>query len=982
MSHPLITNCVVDVMRPHARSQNQSSETYCTQCGISSNYPNISFNSVGICNLCLSYETYKDKAQQYFKTLNDLQAIFADAKAKKRGKYDCLMLLSGGKDSTYALYQLVSMGLEVLAFTLDNGYISEQAKGNIRRVVESLKVDHIFGATPAMNAIFVDSLQRHCNVCNGCFKTIYTLSMKLADEKGIPVIVTGLSRGQFFETRLTEELFTQPNLEIDQIDRLVLEARKAYHRVDDAIFRELDVATLQDDAIFERIQIVDFYRYCDVDLEELLAFLKDHAPWIRPSDTGRSTNCLINDVGIYVHKQKQGYHNYALPYSWDVRLGHKERDSALEELNDAIDVENVRQILQEIGYEDANSTEDRLVAYYVSSRPLTSSELRTYLAQKLPGNTIPAYFIPLEEIPLTTNGKLDRQALPSLEETRSELNTAFIAPSTLVEKTLAQIWQTVLKLDRVGIYDNFFDLGGDSIMAIQIVARANEMGLHLNPERVFQYPAIVELAREVNASSTALAEQGLITGNIPLTPIQHRFFAQNLHNPHHYNQSLLLEVSETLEPNLLTEVLQQLLIHHDALRLQFAQKLATWQQCNLDAVTNIEVKSFDLSGQTAAEQERAVATTEADLQTRLDLNTGKLIQVALFTLGEDRANLLLIIIHHLAIDGVSWLILLEDLQTLYRQLSNRETIQLPLKTTSFKQWSEGLVKSSLSEEVDYWLNSACAYSQLPVDYKREGGNTEASAQTISVALSKAETQSILQEIPTVHHTQINELLLTALVLTFAEITQQQSLQIDLEGHGREENMVESANLVRTIGWFTSVFPITLTVSSPENLESALNSVKTQLRAIPNRGIGYGILRYLSSDVALTQKLESLPRSEILFNYLGRMEQLLPADSPFKFARELTLSRSQSEQRQYILEINAFIIQEQLRIDWCYSQNLHQTTTIQKIADNFVTKVRSLINHCLASEEKDYLPSDFPLANLDEQKLSKLASLLGKSDREA
>ena len=424
LSHPAITNCVVDVVHPHSHSQNQSPETYCTRCGISSNYPDINFNSVGVCNLCLSYETYKQKAQQYFKNLNDLQAIFADAKAKKRGKYDCLMLLSGGKDSTYVLYQLVAMGLEVLAFTLDNGYISEQAKGNIRRVVDSLKVDHIFGTTPAMNTIFVDSLQRHCNVCNGCFKTIYTLSMQLADQKGIPIIVTGLSRGQFFETRLTEELFTQPNFDIDQIDRLVLEARKAYHRVDDAIFRELDVATLQDDAIFERIQIVDFYRYCDVELEELLAFLKDHAPWIRPSDTGRSTNCLINDVGIYIHKQKQGYHNYALPYSWDVRLGHKERDSALEELNDAIDVENVQQILQEIGYEDANSTEDRLVAYYVSSQPLTASELRTYLAQKLPSNTIPAYFVQLETIPLTNNGKLDRQALPSLEETRPEINTA------------------------------------------------------------------------------------------------------------------------------------------------------------------------------------------------------------------------------------------------------------------------------------------------------------------------------------------------------------------------------------------------------------------------------------------------------------------------------------------------------------------------------------------------------------------------------
>ena len=424
-SHPMITDCVVDVIEHHSLPKVQPSLTHCTQCGLPSNYPNITFDEAGVCHLCRAYETYQEKAQQYFKTLEDLQAIFAQAKAQ--GDYDCLMLLSGGKDSTYVLYQLVGMGLKVLAFTLDNGYISEQAKDNIRRVVQSLEVDHIFGSTPAMNAIFVDSLKRHCNVCNGCFKTIYTLSLQLAEEKGIPIIVTGLSRGQFFETRLTEELFTQPTVDVDQIDQTILEARKAYHRVDDAISRELDVGIFQDDTLFEKIQIVDFYRYCDVELEEVLTFLKEKAPWIRPSDTGRSTNCLINNVGIYIHQQKQGYHNYALPYSWDVRLGHKDRDAALEELNDAIDVEKVQQILQEIGYEDVEESEDRLVAYYVSSTPLTPSDLRTYLAQKLPSNILPAYFVPLEQIPLTPNGKVDRQSLPRPEESRPELKTAFIA---------------------------------------------------------------------------------------------------------------------------------------------------------------------------------------------------------------------------------------------------------------------------------------------------------------------------------------------------------------------------------------------------------------------------------------------------------------------------------------------------------------------------------------------------------------------------
>ncbi len=257
--------------------------------------------------------------------------------------YDCLMLYSGGKDSTYALCRLVEMGLSVYAFTLDNGFISEGAKENIRKVTGQLGVPVEFATTPAMNAIFRDSLMRFSNVCNGCFKTIYTLSMKRARELGIPIIVTGLSRGQMFETRLTEEMFRDGRRSPEEVDAAVLAARKAYHRVADEVSRSLDVEIFDDDRIFEEIRFVDFYRYCDVGMEELYSYLEQKVPWVRPKDTGRSTNCLINDAGIYVHKKERGYHNYALPYSWDVRLGHKTREGALDELDDEIDVDHVRE---------------------------------------------------------------------------------------------------------------------------------------------------------------------------------------------------------------------------------------------------------------------------------------------------------------------------------------------------------------------------------------------------------------------------------------------------------------------------------------------------------------------------------------------------------------------------------------------------------------------------------------------------------------
>ncbi|MDJ0579751.1 non-ribosomal peptide synthetase [Crocosphaera sp.] len=977
LSHPKITDCVVDIVQKKASLDSKSSIIHCSQCGIPSNYPNITLDENGVCNLCNAYENYQHRIQQYFKPFDELKKILNEAKTNKRGEYDCLMLLSGGKDSTYVLYQLVGMGLKVLTFTLDNGYISEQAKGNIQRVVESLNVDHIFGNTPAMNKIFVDSLQRHCNVCNGCFKTIYTLSMQLADEKGIPVIITGLSRGQFFETRLTVELFTQPNFDVNEIDKMVLEARKAYHRVDDAIYRELDVTAFSDDEIFNRVKIVDFYRYCDVELEEMLRFLKENAPWIRPSDTGRSTNCLINNAGIYVHTQQQGYHNYALPYSWDVRLGHKERDTALEELNDNINVEDVERILQEIGYEEVENEDNKLVAYYVSSTHLSSADLRTYLSQKLPRNTIPSYFIPLDKIPLTNNGKLDRTCLPSPENTRPELDTTFVIPSQPLEKTLSQIWTTVLKVNQIGIYDNFFDLGGDSIMAIQIAIKANEFGLQLSPNQLFQHPTIKELADNIDTLSIILSEQGLVTGSVPLTPIQHRFFAQNVQEPNHWNQSLLLEIDEKLDNNLLEKALQQLLIHHDSLRSQFKKESFSWQQFIPESIPNVTVTSVDLSHKTVSEQDDSTAKIEENLQKSINLAQGELIKIALLNLGNNQKNHLLIIIHHLAIDGVSWSILLKDLQTLYQQLKNGQPCQLPLKTTSFKQWSEKLVElanldNNLQTEIEYWQSlSGTELPSLSLDYDSTE-NTEATAKNITVSLTAEETNLLLQDIPKIHHTHINEILITALTLSITEITQNPLIQIDLEGHGREQEIVKGANLVRTIGWFTSIFPVIFKIENNKNLELSLTSIKEELSNIPNRGISYGILHYLRSD----EILEAISPSKILFNYLGIMEQLLAENSPFKLCRELTLSRSDQEKRQYILEINAFIIEEKLTIDWRYSGNFNQEKIVKQMIDNFSKKLRSLITHCSQSQAEDSTPNDFPLANLTEDKINKIAKLLG------
>lgn len=497
---PRIEQCVV-VAHRRATSDAAASESvrHCVRCGLPSNFPRVAFDADGVCDLCRAYDAIAPHALAYFRTMDDLRALFEASARAHPSRYDCLMLYSGGKDSTYALCRLVEMGLSVYAFTLDNGFISEGAKENIRKVTAQLGVPIEFGTTPAMNAIFRDSLARFSNVCNGCFKTIYTLGMLRARDLGIPIVVTGLSRGQMFETRLSAEMFRDGRFRPDEVDAAVLAARKAYHRVPDEVSRTLDVRAFADDRIFEQVQFVDFYRYCDVGMDEMLDHLARTVPWIRPSDTGRSTNCRINDLGIHVHQKERGYHSYALPYSWDVRLGHKTRAAALDELDDDIDPASVRRLLAEVGYDEQRITaageQTSLVGFYVASGDVAEPDLRQALGERLPASWIPLRLRRVDAIPLTANGKVDEQALSDLQSERAP-QVDYRAPEGPVEEFLAGVWRDELGVARVGSGDSFFDLGGTSLIAMQVMVRlCQEFDITLPLATMFTHPTLGELAR-------------------------------------------------------------------------------------------------------------------------------------------------------------------------------------------------------------------------------------------------------------------------------------------------------------------------------------------------------------------------------------------------------------------------------------------------------------------------------------------------------
>jgi amino acid adenylation domain-containing protein/non-ribosomal peptide synthase protein (TIGR01720 family) len=641
---------------------------------------------------------------------------------------------------------------------------------------------------------------------------------------------------------------------------------------------------------------------------------------------------------------------------------------------------NVKQAVVVAREDVASST--RLVAYIVPNldqqemdddlREFVKQRLRYYLGQRLPHYMVPAVFVLLDELPVTPSGKIDRKALPPPEGGRSGLSDEFVAPRTASEEILVKVWSQVLGIERIGILDNFFGLGGDSILGIQIIAKANKAGLQLNPNQMFQHQTIAELAAAAGTVQAVRSEQNIVVGPIHLTPIQRWFFEQELPDRHHYNQSVMLEVRNKIDPDLVQEAFRRLLEHHDALRLRFLKQAEGWQQINSATSEVVPFVCLDLSDVSEDKLPRRIQAAAEEAQSSLDLSEGVIMRVIYFDLGAYGASHLLIIIHHLVVDGVSWRILLEDLQTVCQQLSHDERITLPAKTTSFKQWSEELSKYATSEavtqELSYWLDETRSGARcLPIDYQ-QGTNTEASARSVNTTLSAKETRALIQDVPNAYRTRIDEVLLTALAQAFSSYTGGQSLLFDLEGQGRE-NISSEIDLSRTVGWFTTQFPVLLTIDNAADCGGALTSVKEQVRAIPNRGLGYGVLRYLRGDDELSNKLRSLPQPQLGFNYLGQFDQVLSQESWFGPGKESSgRSISLRGMRSHLLDVIASVTGGQLQASWTYSENLHKPSTIEALAEAYITALQRLIAHCLSPEAGGYTPSDFPLANIGQDDL--------------
>ena len=612
-----------------------------------------------------------------------------------------------------------------------------------------------------------------------------------------------------------------------------------------------------------------------------------------------------------------------------------------------------------------DQSEMSLCAYIVGDRVGLKAELQDYLKKSLPDYMIPTYLIQLDAFPLTANGKLDRKAFP--RPGRDDLlDTEYQPPTNPTEQLLVKIWQEVLKQKEIGITDHFFSLGGDSIKAIQVAARLQQHGKKIDVHQILQYPTIQTLAMRVEDQRLPSSQQPL-TGKVPLTPIQRHFFAQSFANKHHWNQAVLIASPSPWEIEGVKRSFQQLVSYHDVLRMRYFETEKGQIEQRMEEVSTIHftVDTFHYDRETDLAKK---IREEADrLQRSLNLEHGPLVRLAIFE-TDDRHELL-IIVHHLLIDGVSWRILLDDFFHLYQGYLQQKKRSLPPKTTSYQLWAQKLLayanSSEFLQEVAYWeeMDKKTIPPLFRSDTILPKGRLKDSA-TLQFCLNKEQTTALLEEVHHAYHTEINDLLLAGLCLAVREWSQVHRMALNLEGHGRE-GIFDGVDLTRTIGWFTTIYPVVFELSS-SLIPDMIKSVKETLRAVPNKGLGYGVLRYLTKPKN-RKNLRFSVQPEISFNYLGQ------------FSEEIRFAGIGSGTAQmgdcfsptsliHPLEIYGAVLDDRLQFRFLFLQTACQRAQMQRLADLYQHFLIQIIQHCKGKTEPTWTPSDFSASNLSSEEL--------------
>jgi len=610
-----------------------------------------------------------------------------------------------------------------------------------------------------------------------------------------------------------------------------------------------------------------------------------------------------------------------------------------------------------------NENSRQLIAYFIARSEITPGELRNFLSESLPPFMIPAHFVRLDKFPLTVNGKIDKRALPGISDDLRP-GREYVQPRNETESKLVKVWQSLFQKEKIGIYDDFFALGGDSIKAIQAVSLLHEENLKVKVRDIFQYPTAAQLAKTAVSSERRIVKQDMIVGEIPLTAITAWFFREFTFEKHHFNHSDLFYAKEPLDEDALRAAFSKIPEHHDALRMRCRIENGNWKMEIAEADYPLHFEVIDLRN-----SEQAVWELESHaekLQASLDLEKGPLMKAALFRMPPECQNAnfirmgltstdrLLIIIHHLLIDGVSWRFFLEDLFRGYEQYLAKKAITLPPKTDSFKEWAEKIQEYSISDELlrekEYWRGlETMPLGELPWDDDSPSGSNDGMMKdsfTAEITLSQPETEILLTKAGQIYAAGTDEILLTALAYSLKQWHGHNKTAINLEGHGRED-IIKDADVSRTVGWFTAVYPVILDSPDAPRLKSdvaaQIGIIKDILRNIPNRGMGYGILKYVTPEAYKPElKFDLKPR--ISFNYLGQFEAY--GTGFFEMAKE-SAGNAVSPNAKIIhdIDINAVVAEKKLHLYLRANSRKCRAESADKILSDLKNKLKKIIAKC-------------------------------------
>lgn len=610
----------------------------------------------------------------------------------------------------------------------------------------------------------------------------------------------------------------------------------------------------------------------------------------------------------------------------------------------------------------------QLIAYYVvqSGASVDEGELHETIANNLPDYMLPDTYISLPQLPVTSSGKIDKNALPSPQ--LPENLTDYQGPRNEIEKVLCEIWSQTLNIEQVSIHDDFFNLGGDSILSMQVVAKAKRKNIFISIRDIYVAKNIAKLA-EISKRQKRRERRSkkVIQGSQILLPIQQQLFAESEQEPHYFNQSVLLSVPASLNKRWLSQLVYALYQRHDVFRLRFDQdhdkgqnqdQQGPWQAeyGTLDrTMLDNSVVYFDVSAEPDAVKEATILEIGQKYQSSFSLSDGGLFKVIYFDFGDESEGRLLLLAHHLVIDGVSWRIVLGDLQQGFTQLTQGEKVSLLPGTESYQDWASFLRTyancTEFQNEAAYWLEQAqIPVTELPV---KESASEQLSGaqerQGLTFSLDEEKTAYLLSSAPQVYQTEINELLLSALFMAIKKWTKSAQCRVTMEGHGREY-LTDSPDVSETVGWFTTKYPFTMATTA-ENIADIIKSVKAQYRAIPNKGIGYGLLTYFDNDQQSEQQVSGVipqTKSQLLFNYLGNFETSFDKSTGFAVANEAYGSNvSQQHKPKHGLTLEGVVWEDKLSVNLNYCPHRFDKGDIAQFGEDFLLAVKNIIAHCKA-----------------------------------